>query len=767
MASTSNLTWIFLLIFFLPLTSHTFASSWVKAGYYYSATEISASDIKSKLFTHLICAFSFINSTNYNIFINASQLRTFSAFTQTVKLQNPTVSTLLSIWAGGKDNFTLFSSMLNQSSHRKSFIHSSITTARSHGFQGIDLYGASPRQASDLANFGSLLEEWRAAITSEARNSSKPELLLVMAGYYLRASDSRSYPFDSMQRNLDWVHFVAYDYYVPTKNNITGFHAALYGPTNWDNTDSGIKEWRRRGFSSNKLLIGLPYHGYAWTLVNPGDSGIAAPTSGPAITMDGSMGYKLIKSFVRSFGNNGVVSRFNDTFVVDQFTVASTTWVDFDDVDSIRAKVSYAKEKGLLGYNVFQVANDENWVLSKAAQEVDEDHHMRRLLILVLLSAVAVITLLGIVFCYCHRGTSATIKKALYQIRECLSGAEQDQVEGRNGSDLTAFSYLTIKMATNNFSSDNKLGEGGYGRVYKGKLRKGQEIAVKRLSESSNQGLEEFKNEIALTARLQHVNLVRLLGYCTKRDEKILIYEYLPNKSLDHFLFDQRKSILLDWSNRANIIEGVTQGLLYLQEYSNFTIIHRDLKASNVLLDQKMNPKISDFGMARIFRKYDLEANTNRIVGTYGYVPPEYVRKGIYSTKYDVYSFGVLLLQIISGKRTSCYYGPHENLNLLEYAYELWMEGRGVEFLDPSLDDATSACKLMRCMQVALLCVQENSADRPSMLEVYSILKNETEAIGIPKIPGFSVKNHGNDEEERHIKYVSINDVTISEMTPR
>ncbi|KOM32915.1 hypothetical protein LR48_Vigan01g247100 [Vigna angularis] len=741
--------------FFLTLfsfKSQSFADnpSWVKAGYYYSGNEISASDIKATLFTHLLCAFAFINPTTYNIFINSSEEHKFSTFTNTVKLQNPSVSTLLSIWAGREDSL-VFTSMLNRSSYRKLFIDSSIRTARFYGFHGIDLTGAGP--SSEVANFGTLLKEWRAAITSEARNSTKPELLLVMAGYYLKASDSLSYPFDSMQENLDWVHFVAYDYYLPKVANSTAFHAALYGSSDWDNTDSGIREWRRRGFSSKKLLIGLPYHGYAWKLVTPAaNSGVGTPASGPAITMDGSMGYKFIKSYIKSFGN-GVVSRYNASFVVNQFTVASTTWVNFDDVEVIRAKVSYARENGLLGYNVFQVGNDENWELSiGAAQAVDEefeDHHKMRLLIIVLLATLTLALLLGIVFCYYN------------------PEAEKDM--DANGSDLTVFSYLTIKAATNNFSKDNRLGEGGFGTVYKGKLRKGQERAVKRLSETSNQGPEEFKNEITLTARLQHVNLVRLLGYCTKRDEKILIYEYLQNKSLDNFLFDPTKSILLDWNKRVNIIEGVTQGLLYLQEYSNFTIIHRDLKASNVLLDDNMNPKISDFGMARIFRKYDLEANTERIVGTYGYVPPEYVRKGIYSTKYDVYSFGVLLLQIISGKRTSCYYGMDEDMTLLEYAYELWREGRGVEFVEPSLDDRASPCKIMRCMQVALLCVQENSVDRPSMLEVDSLLKNESAVIGTPKVPAFSVQKREDEKETSHtgVNFYSINDVTISQLAPR
>nr|POE70704.1 cysteine-rich receptor-like protein kinase 25 [Quercus suber] len=252
------------------------------------------------------------------------------------------------------------------------------------------------------------------------------------------------------------------------------------------------------------------------------------------------------------------------------------------------------------------------------------------------------------------------------------------------------FDLDIIEAATNKFSEDNKIGEGGFGAVYKGTLPNGQHIAVKRLSVRSGQGAVEFKNEVVLVAKLQHRNLVRLLGFCLGGEEKILVYEYVPNKSLDYFLFEPSKQGELDWSKRYKVIEGITRGILYLHEDSRLRIIHRDIKASNVLLDDNMNPKISDFGMARIFVVDQTQANTNRIVGTFGYMSPEYAMHGRYSVKSDVFSFGVLVLEIISGKKNTHFYQSELAEDLLSYAWKQWRNGTPLELLDPSLRNSYS-----------------------------------------------------------------------------
>ncbi|GMY37008.1 cysteine-rich receptor-like protein kinase 10, partial [Fagus crenata] len=229
------------------------------------------------------------------------------------------------------------------------------------------------------------------------------------------------------------------------------------------------------------------------------------------------------------------------------------------------------------------------------------------------------------------------------------------------------FDFATIEAATDKFSDHNKLGEGGFGVVYKGLLPNKQEIAVKRLSKNSEQGLGEFKNEVVTVAKLQHRNLVRLLGFCLEGEEKILVYEYVANKSLDYFLYDPIRREKFDWSSRYKIIRGIARGILYLHEDSRLRIIHRDLKASNILLDQDMNPKISDFGMAKIFGVDETQGNTNRIVGTFGYMSPEYAMHGQFSVKSDVYSFGVLILEILSGQKNSSFCQENSSEDLLSY----------------------------------------------------------------------------------------------------
>ncbi|KAI3688572.1 hypothetical protein L2E82_46229 [Cichorium intybus] len=254
--------------------------------------------------------------------------------------------------------------------------------------------------------------------------------------------------------------------------------------------------------------------------------------------------------------------------------------------------------------------------------------------------------------------------------------------------ELPLFNLSEIAKATHNFLFNNKLGEGGYGPVYKGILPDGKEVAVKRLSKTSNQGLDEFKNEVICISKLQHRNLVKLLGCCIQGDEKMLIYEYMPKKSLDYFIFDESRRKLLDWPERFNIVNGIARGLQYLHQDSRLRIIHRDLKASNILLDFDMNPKISDFGMARSFIGNETQANTMKVVGTYGYMSPEYAMDGIFSVKSDVFSFGVLVLEIVTGKKNRGFFHHDHHHNLLGHAWHVANDDMSSTTHAPSLTTA-------------------------------------------------------------------------------
>ncbi|XP_027362520.1 cysteine-rich receptor-like protein kinase 10 [Abrus precatorius] len=308
-----------------------------------------------------------------------------------------------------------------------------------------------------------------------------------------------------------------------------------------------------------------------------------------------------------------------------------------------------------------------------------------------------------------------------------------------SSDELLFMTLAPIKAATDDFSDTNKLGQGGFGAVYKGVLSDGNEVAVKRLSRKSWQGIEEFKNEIILIAKLQHRNLVRLLGCVLEGEEKLLIYEFMSNKSLDQFIFDPDKRSKLDWNTYHGIINGIAKGLLYLHEESRLKIIHRDLKPNNVLLDHEMVAKISDFGMARIFSENQNAANTKRVVGTYGYMAPEYAMEGLFSMKSDVFSFGVILLEIISGKRNSGFYMTELAPTLLAYAWRLWNEGKGLDFVDPVLLESCHSFEVLRCMQIGLLCVQEDPRQRPTMSNVVVLLGSESMALSQPRQPAFSM----------------------------
>ncbi|KAF7154788.1 hypothetical protein RHSIM_Rhsim01G0041200 [Rhododendron simsii] len=516
-------TIVSLLLFLPSLTSSS--ETWIKAGYWYSGSQFPVPDIDSTLFTHLTFGFAYINTSTYELLIAPSDEPYMFTFTDIVRQKNPSITTLLSIWTGDS-NFSTFFSMATKPSHRTSFIESSIQRARLYGFHGLELCCVKPdTNTTKMENMGILFDDWRTAVDRESKNSTRSPLLLTLASHYLPSKNSTSYPMESLRRNFDWVHILAYNYHLPTMENFTGAHSALYDPSSNVSTDYGIKEWISRGLPAEKMVLGLSYHGCVWTLADPTANEIGSPATGPAVTPDGLISYKFIKSYMLCDGEKVL---HNSTYVTN-YCINGSVWIGYDDTEAIRTKVSYAREKGLLGYKVWQVANDDNWVLSKAAQEDEKDPRNKRQLLLVILLP-----------------TAATVTLVL----------------------VSAMWYLHKRARRNKGWMDN---------------------------EKESQSL--FRTTMASPGNANDPNL---------------------------------------------------------------------------------------------------------------------------------------------------------------QAYDLWKCGKGMEFMDPSLDDTYLSCKLMRCMQIALLCVQENPADRPSMLELSSMLKNETAAMNTPKRPAFSTRRDEDEVQESTISQQEI-----------
>ncbi|KAI7739289.1 hypothetical protein M8C21_026624 [Ambrosia artemisiifolia] len=288
-------------------------------------------------------------------------------------------------------------------------------------------------------------------------------------------------------------------------------------------------------------------------------------------------------------------------------------------------------------------------------------------------------------------------------------------------NNVKQFSYNSLRSATRNFHSDNKIGGGGFGVVYKGVLRDDTHVAIKSLSAESKQGTIEFLTEINMISRIRHPNLVQLVGCCVEDGKRILVYEYLNNNSLAHALLGSRgKQVELDWATRASICRGTASGLAFLHDEAEPRIVHRDIKASNVLLDGNFDPKIGDFGLARLFPDNVTHIST-RVAGTVGYLAPEYALLGQLTKKVDVYSFGVLMLEVISCRSSSKSAFGEELLSLVEWAWKLKDEERLLDLVDPDLTDYPDD-EVMRFITVALFCTQAVSNQRPSMSQVVEML---------------------------------------------
>ncbi|KAL5730234.1 hypothetical protein ACHQM5_003082 [Ranunculus cassubicifolius] len=350
-------------------------------------------------------------------------------------------------------------------------------------------------------------------------------------------------------------------------------------------------------------------------------------------------------------------------------------------------------------------------------------------------------------------------------------------INGSLHGKIKLFTYNELSTATNHFHASNKIGRGGFGTVFKGTLKDGRLVAVKTLSAESKQGVHEFLTEIDAVTNVKHPNLVELIGCCVQGTNRILLYEYVPNNSLDRSLLGRKQdTIKMDWGRRSGICLGTARGLAYLHEELEPPIVHRDIKASNILLSEDFVPKIGDFGLAKFFPENITHIST-RVAGTTGYLAPEYALRGQLTKKADVYSFGVLTLEVISGRSSAKEnWGGTQKL-LLEWTWELYKEEKVLELVDPDLEEYPED-EVVRYIKVALFCTQAIASRRPSMDQVVSMLSrnirlHEKELTA----PGFfedSASLNGG-KSSSHKKFASTSTTqtmisfpdTITELVPR
>ncbi|PHT50014.1 hypothetical protein CQW23_09761 [Capsicum baccatum] len=600
---------IAILLFFITILQFQLHKSiaWIKVGYweYDTLNPPNIQSINSTLYTHLIYGFvdlNFNTSTDQMFVIisddNDEQIKNFNSI---VKRKNPSLKTILSIGGPGQSTSSSTMELLMSNTYfpgRKYFIESSITIARSYGFDGLDFCWIWPSSSQEMSNLATLLDDWRVAIDLESKQVKKPRLLLTMAGKYTPWIEALSYPIESMRKNLDWLHVFAFDYYEPGTTNNTSPVAALYDPNSDLNTDYGINAWIKSGFPSQNLVLGLPFFGYVWTLVSQKNNQIGAMGTGPGpkdysygteagteafVSINGILSFNDIKRDMIKYRANN--SLYNSTYVMNYVSIG-TSWVGFDDAESVKTKVSYAKERNLGGYVVWQVSYDWNSVLSQAAAAVkglqegaasDQSIGMQKKkklnqLIIILIPMGCLLMLLLLVFTLWHLKRRKVLKVKERMARNRIGSENNEEKGDEETRTLQVYSFDEMKEATNNFSVENELGKGGYGPVYK--------------------------------------------------------------------------------------------------------------------------------------------------------------------------------------------------------AFEMWRDGKGMEFMDQSLDDEIHSCKLLKCMQIALLCVQNNPLDRPTMLEVCSMFKNiENLVMNSPKRPAFSAT----EEDENQVvnipngssEEIDIDNATITQLVAR